>query len=176
MITGYFSANCLFSVARSWDTGDMKICLEFLLLLVLAAGTVAPGVARSEPGKKEEIPTLSPEELVKILGGAREQKPLILNVGPRLLYQQAHIPGAEYIGAGGDPNGIESLRARVQALPHSTFIVLYCGCCPWRHCPNVHPAYSALRSMGFSQVKVLYIAGNFGTDWVDKGYPTVRGQ
>jgi hypothetical protein len=28
--------------------------------------------------------------------------------------------------------------------------------------------------MGFSNVKVLYIANNFGTDWLDKGYPTVK--
>jgi hypothetical protein len=27
--------------------------------------------------------------------------------------------------------------------------------------------------MGFTQVKVLHIAENFGTDWVDKGYPAV---
>jgi hypothetical protein len=30
--------------------------------------------------------------------------------------------------------------------------------------------------MGFSNVKVLYVANNFGTDWVDKGYPTVKGE
>jgi hypothetical protein len=30
--------------------------------------------------------------------------------------------------------------------------------------------------MGFTKVKVLYIADNFGTDWVDKGYPSVKGQ
>jgi hypothetical protein len=25
--------------------------------------------------------------------------------------------------------------------------------------------------MGFTNVKVLYLANNFGADWVDKGYP-----
>ena len=30
--------------------------------------------------------------------------------------------------------------------------------------------------MGFTNVKVLYIADNFGTDWVYKGYPTIKGQ
>jgi hypothetical protein len=29
--------------------------------------------------------------------------------------------------------------------------------------------------MGFINVKVLYFADNLGTDWVYKGYPTVRG-
>jgi hypothetical protein len=40
----------------------------------------------------------------------------------------------------------------------------------------VQPAFEALRGMGFTKVKVLYIADNFGTNWVDKGYPTARGE
>ncbi len=126
-----------------------------------------------EPGSAQLI---SPEDLLKILQSPKSEKPLILNVGPHLLYMQAHIPGAEYIGAGSDAQGIASLHRRVKALPRKTFIVLYCGCCPWSHCPNVHPAYNELHKAGFTNVKVLYIADNFGTDWVDKGYPTIKGQ
>jgi hypothetical protein len=48
-------------------------------------------------------------------------------------------------------------------------IVLYCGCCPWGRCPNVGPAYKALHDQGFTNVKVLYLANNFGDDWVAKG-------
>jgi len=29
--------------------------------------------------------------------------------------------------------------------------------------------------MGFTNVKVLYISNNFGTDWVSKGYPVAKG-
>jgi len=68
------------------------------------------------------------------------------------------------------------LRKRVKSLPHTQAIVLYCGCCPWSHCPNIRPAFKELSAMGFSNVKVLYVANNFGTDWVDKGYPTVKGE
>jgi hypothetical protein len=39
----------------------------------------------------------------------------------------------------------------------------------------VKPADDLLQSMGFTNVKVLYIAGNFGTDWVEKGYPVAKG-
>jgi len=53
--------------------------------------------------------------------------------------------------------------------------VIYCGCCPWSHCPNVKSADDALRAMGFIHVKVLYISNNFGADWVDKGYPVGKG-
>ncbi len=118
---------------------------------------------------------IKPEELVKVLK-ASKAKPLILNVGPRMLYMQAHIPGAEFIGPGSDPEALKQLRTRVQSLGRSSAIVLYCGCCPWTHCPNVSPAYAELHNMGFTNVKVLYIADNLGTDWVYKGYPTVSGK
>jgi rhodanese-related sulfurtransferase len=97
-------------------------------------------------------------------------------VGPRLLYQQAHITGAEYVGATSSPDGIQALRDRVKSVPKGKQIVLYCGCCPWSHCPNIRPAYAELVKLGYKNVKALYIANNFGTDWVNKGYPTAKGQ
>jgi rhodanese-related sulfurtransferase len=118
---------------------------------------------------------LTPDELNKILKSAK-QKPLVLQVGPHTLYAQAHIIGAEYIGATSGDEAKDKLRERVKALPKNSAIVLYCGCCPWSHCPNIHAAYQLLHSLGFTNVKVLYIADNFGTDWVSKGYPTAKGE
>jgi len=118
---------------------------------------------------------IQPETLAKVLQ-SNAAKPLILQVGFQKLYQQAHIPGAEYVGAATDAEGIQKLEKRVTSLPKNKAIVLYCGCCPWWHCPNVQPAYELLHSMGFTNVKVLYIGQNFGADWVSKGYPTERGQ
>lgn len=118
---------------------------------------------------------IKPEELVKILRSDKA-KPLILNVGPRMLYMQAHIPGAEFIGPGSDTEALKQLRTRVKSLIRTSAIVLYCGCCPWTHCPNVSPAFAELHNMGFTNVKVLYVADNLGTDWVYKGYPTVLGK
>ena len=118
---------------------------------------------------------VNPAELVKALQTSGGQKPLMIQVGSHVLYSQAHIPGSEYIGPAASANGIDQLRKRVASLPKSTYIVLYCGCCPWDHCPNVKPADDALQALGFTNVKVLYIANNFGTDWVDKGYPVAKG-
>jgi thiosulfate/3-mercaptopyruvate sulfurtransferase len=149
-------------------------------LAIDPTGRDATASAPAEEQSSELAPgsaqLMSPEELFNLIQSAKGEKPVILNVGPHLLYMQAHIPGAEYIGSGSDKQGIESLRRRVKTLPHNRFIVLYCGCCPWSHCPNVRPAYDELHKAGFSNVKVLYIADNFGTDWVDKGYPTIKGQ
>ena len=132
-----------------------------------------PAASELTPGSAQLI---TPEALVRVLQSADACKPLILNVGPHLINMQAHIPGAEYMGPASESRGIERLRTRAKSLPRDQFIVLYCGCCPWNHCPNVRPGYSELYAMGFTKVKVLYIADNFGTDWVDKGYPSVKGQ
>ncbi|HYM79036.1 MAG TPA: rhodanese-like domain-containing protein [Candidatus Dormibacteraeota bacterium] len=118
---------------------------------------------------------INPEDLVKMLQTAKE-KPLMLQVGSHVLFTQAHIPSSEYVGAASTEAGLQQLRKRVESLPRTKFIVLYCGCCPWNHCPNVKPADDALHAMGFTNVKVLYIADNFGTNWVDKGYPTAKGE
>jgi rhodanese-related sulfurtransferase len=117
---------------------------------------------------------INPEALVKVLQ-SKSEKPLLIQVGSHVLYSQAHIPGSEYIGPASSESGLQHLRKRVEPLPRSKSIVIYCGCCPWNHCPNVKPAYETLRAMGFSNVKVLYMANNFGADWVDKGYPVAKG-
>ncbi len=125
------------------------------------------------------IPTarlIEPEGLLKILHNPNAAKPLLIQVGSHVLYAQAHIPGSEYVGAAADDAGLQQLRKRVKSLPRNKFIVLYCGCCPWNQCPNVKPADDLLASMGFTNVKVLYLANNFGTNWVDKGYPVAKGE
>ena len=117
---------------------------------------------------------LQPAELVQMLNSSA--KPLVLQTGSHVLFAEAHIPGAEYAGPAGKSEGIEALRARVNGLSKDSLIVIYCGCCPWVRCPNIRPAYEELRKLGFTNVKALYIAHNFGTDWVDKGYPVAKGR
>jgi hypothetical protein len=40
----------------------------------------------------------------------------------------------------------------------------------------VGPAFAKMREMGFTNVKVLYLADNFGTNWGEKGYPVEKGR
>jgi hypothetical protein len=114
---------------------------------------------------------LQPEELNRLLQTPTAERPLVLQVGSHVLFAQAHIPRAEYAGPGSQDAGAQILRNRVASLPRKTFIVIYCGCCPWNRCPNLGPAYKLLLDMGFTRVKVLYLAENFGADWVNKGFP-----
>jgi len=122
---------------------------------------------------KSELPTIEPAALAKMVG-AKDQ-PVLLQVGFEKLYAQAHIPGSAYVGPGMSPAGIAALEQHVAKLPRDAAIVVYCGCCPWVHCPNVLPAYQALQKLGFTHVKVLDIPMNFGADWVSKGYPVASG-
>ena len=144
-----------------------------LLLLAIACLLSTQSFAQWSPIAPGRL--INPEDLVNILKSGNE-KPVILQVGSHTLFLQAHIPGSEYVGAAASDAGLQQLRKRVESLPRNKFIVLYCGCCPWSHCPNVKPADEALHTMGFTNVKVLYISDNFGTNWVDKGYPTAKGE
>src|SRR3984957_9535412 len=123
------------------------------------------------PGSKQLI---QPEELAQALKGAR--KPVVLYVGPKSIYAQAHIPGAENIGPVSRPEGTEKLRARAASLAKDSPVVIYCGCCPWDHCPNIRPAYAELKKAGFTNVRVLYLETSFGTNWKDKGFPVATGE
>lgn len=153
------------------------------LLVVLVCVVVPSVLAQASPGAPSSsalsIPQsqlLQPEDLVRILKSNEKEKPVILQVGSRVMFSQAHIPGSEYAGPGSQQSGIQSLEDTVSALPKNRHIILYCGCCPWNRCPNVGPAYKRLHDLGFTHVQVLYLANNFGDDWVNKGYPAVKGK
>jgi len=153
----------------------MRITIACKIALICGAIACASVEALAQATAIPTTRLISPEELATILQSGK-QKPLLIQVGSHVLYAQAHIPGSEYIGPASTDAGLQQLRRRIESLPRSTFIVLYCGCCPWTHCPNIKPADDALHTMGFSNVKVLYISNNFGADWVDKGYPTAKGE
>ena len=156
------------------NAGLVVLCVSFGQALAGQSAPPVPAVPADDAIPAKHL--MLPEELVPLLGKTGADKPLVLQVGPHVFYAEAHPPGAEYAGAGNSESGLQALRDRVKSLPHDRFVVLYCGCCPWKKCPNVHPAYQQLASLGFHNVKVLYIADNFGKDWVAKGYPVEKGR
>ena len=155
------------------------LCFVSMVLMFALAGPFAAGAQAAPSSSALSVPEsqlIQPEELVRILKSNEKEKPLVLQVGSRVMFSQIHIPGSEFAGPGSTPTGIQSLESTVAALPKNRRIVLYCGCCPWNRCPNVGPAYKRLHDLGFTQVQVLYLANNFGDDWVNKGYPAVKGK
>jgi thiosulfate/3-mercaptopyruvate sulfurtransferase len=147
-----------------------RLALPSLVAILLLATAAIAQNTDLQPGSAGLV---QPAELVKSLQ-ADSAKPTVFYVGPRVLFAQAHIPGAVFIGPAYDRQSLNNLNKRIAALPKDSSIVLYCGCCPWAHCPNIRPAYKELQKQGFTKVKALYLASNFGTDWVEKGYPVEK--
>ena len=116
---------------------------------------------------------IQPEELAAQL---KHDPPQIVHVGFPALYHGAHIAGSVYAGPGSKQEGLDLLRKWAGGMQKTQPIVLYCGCCPWERCPNVRPAFQALRQLGFQHVKAMVIPTNLHTDWIEKGYPVERGQ
>lgn len=122
-----------------------------------------------------ESQLIQPDALIHLLQRAESAKPLVLQAGSRIFFAESHIPGSVFAGPGSQLAGLQLLQSKVASTAKNQLIVLYCGCCPWNRCPNVGPAYKQLRDLGFTNVKVLYLANNFGDDWVKKGYPVEHG-
>jgi hypothetical protein len=127
--------------------------------------------AQADPWSATEL--IEPDVFAKQLE-ADPSKFSILYVGFPILYKGAHITNALLAGPCSKPEGLESFRRIITALPGNKETVLYCGCCPFDRCPNIRPAYTAAREMKFARLKVLYLATNLHTDWEMKGYPTQK--
>jgi hypothetical protein len=148
-----------------------------LPVLFLALGCTLLASSPSSAGDAEQKVPISvriePNDLAAML--QKGPAPLVLQVGSKVLFDEAHIVGAQYAGPAGQPEGLQNLKTQVDKHPRDRLIVIYCGCCPWERCPNIGPAYKELNGMGFTNVKVLHLLNNFGEDWVDKGLPVQRG-
>lgn len=158
----------------------MKFSLRFVLVSILAlasglgyaqfsASGPAPMSASSVPAAE-----LVQVDQLKPMLADKSNAPVVLQVGSRVFFTQAHIAGSQYAGPGSQAAGLALLEKTVSSLPKDKLIVLYCGCCPWNRCPNVGPAYKRLHDLGYTNVKVLYLPNNFGDDWASKGYPTEK--
>jgi hypothetical protein len=159
--------------ARSWPRGRGPASLLAAIVLSLLAlgcsGGATSDASSTEPWGNN---TVSPADLVKELSAA--DKPVVVCTAPPSMYRMAHIPGAVLHGPASEPRPYSELTAWAQSLPRTSSVVIYCGCCPLAYCPNLRPAYNALKDMGFARLRVLILPENFGTDWVDRGYPIAR--
>jgi thiosulfate/3-mercaptopyruvate sulfurtransferase len=146
-----------------------------VFLFLAALLSVASGAARSTTDPWTSADTVRPEEFVKELASSKNP-PTVLFVGFRRLYAAGHIHGAQFHDSAGSEDGLKELNAWAAKLPRSTSLVIYCGCCPMEHCPNIRPAYLALHELGFTKVRVLLLENTFETDWANKGYPYDKGE
>jgi len=140
---------------------NLKLTLSTLLLALTAT-------AQSDPWKPSELtPPAKIAEELKNHDPARR----IFYVGFPILYKGAHIKEATFTGPCSKKEGIDFLTAALKDVPHDAELIIYCGCCPFVRCPNIRPAYQALKELGYTRIKVLELPTNLHTDWVEKGYP-----
>jgi len=144
--------------------------LTFALWLTVPAGLCLCQDA-ADPWPKPDL--LVPAALAHEMQSAKP--PTIVCVAFPVLYRSKRILHAVGAGPGSKPEGIESLKQAVSGLAKDADIVIYCGCCPFDRCPNIRPAFAALRDMGFTHLRLLVLPKNFATDWVDKGYSMEKG-
>jgi len=138
----------------------------------LLLGPVVPLFADSNPWTKSQ--TVQPADLVKELENPKSA-PTVVFVGFKRLYTAGHVKGAQYHGTAGNAEGLKELATWAATFPRTTNLVIYCGCCPMEHCPNVRPAFKALQDLGFKNLRVLLLPTNFETDWANQGLPYNKG-
>jgi hypothetical protein len=144
--------------ARSYIRQPPLALLALLLTLSLAP------LRAGEPWTDKELK--DPAALVATLGNSKAAQPVILNVGP---VQQ--IKGAIAIGPAAVQKNLDKLKQYLAKLPKDREVIIYCGCCPFRRCPNIRPAFELLKKMKFAKAKLLNLPTSLSEDWISKGYP-----
>jgi hypothetical protein len=150
-------------------------------IAVASCFALSAGCSGGAPGSSASVgpwtasETVLPADLARELASAQAgDRPVVVYTGPPFLYRSARIPGAVAHGPASSADGLADLRAWARSLPRSSSVVIYCGCCPLRDCPNLRPSFAALRDMGFARLRVLILPNNFGSDWAAKGFPVER--
>lgn len=142
----------------------------------LAKGTLVHGgaleVMAEGPNRSLHKAQLIQTEALAATLKTSEDPPAIVCIGFRWLFESARIPNAQLIGPASDNGALKGLQAELLKLGRNKSVVLYCGCCPWEHCPNVTPAAKLIETLGLKNAKILYMPQGFEKDWIAKGYPT----
>lgn len=145
--------------------------MSFVRFALVLSGLLCFAQEASDPWTKSDL--MEPATLAAELNTPK--RPMVISVAFPVLYRNRHIAGALDAGSAARPEGIEALKKLVAGKPKDSEIVVYCGCCPMARCPNVRPAFRALKEMGYSKVRVLHIPTNMSADWYAKNYPSEPG-
>jgi hypothetical protein len=146
----------------------MKSKILILLLLTVTTSVFAASEFSSQGQNDPWTPRqlLAPADLAKVLNNPKAPQPIIYSIG-----MQAIIKNSIDIGPAMRAENLNVLKQKLSKLSKDAQIVVYCGCCPFSRCPNVRPAMELLRSMQFTNYKLLNLPQNVKVDWIDLGYP-----
>ncbi len=141
--------------------------------VVTACNRTSEGTASSEESAPvpptPSAPLMPPANLNARLAEVRSGRVTVLHVGPQYLWGKGHIPGSRWVGEAGTDDGLAALQDALKTIPPDVEVVAYCGCCPFSHCPNIHPARRVLA--GRPKASFLDLPTNLRTDWIERGFP-----
>ena len=144
----------------------MKINLVLLIVLLTSIKCAAQSTSQ-EPWSAKQL--MEPADLAKTMANPKAHQPYIFCIGPG-----AMIKNSIDIGPGKEKANLDKFKQELSKLPKDANIVIYCGCCPFDHCPNIRPAFTLLNDMKFTNHKLLDIPHNIKTDWKDHNYPVQK--
>lgn len=147
-------------------TSKFIVALQCIFICCLLTCSFSSFAQAPENWTKEQL--MEPAQLAQRLK-SNDKALLIISVGPGAL-----IPNSIDIGPVQDKQNLEKLKKQLKSTKKNQEIVVYCGCCPFAHCPNVRPAIDLLQKMKFTNYKLLNLSHNLKTDWIDQGYPQVK--
>ncbi|MEI6682079.1 MAG: rhodanese-like domain-containing protein [Bacteroidota bacterium] len=143
---------------------NQKTRLTAFLIIFLTFFTAILQAQTGEPWTAKDL--MAPDALASLLSNPKAAKPVIYNVGPL-----ANIKGAINIGSMTNKTNLDKLGKSLAGIAKERMVVIYCGCCPFRNCPNIRPAFNLLKERGFTNSKLLNLKQNLKVDWTDFGYP-----
>jgi thiosulfate/3-mercaptopyruvate sulfurtransferase len=143
----------------------MKIISSLIAIVTVTFSLNATAQSSAEPWRPGQL--VEPEQLFLAINSTAKEQPLVICVGPSAL-----IKGSIETGPVHEQENLNKLKALLSGQPKNREIIIYCGCCPFEHCPNIRPAFILLNQMGFTNPKLLNLPHNLKADWIDKGYPT----
>jgi hypothetical protein len=134
------------------------------LLTALTVVLLSFKKSQTEPWTPEQL--MQPDTLAAIINDPTATKPLIISIGPVNL-----IKGAIRTGPAKEKENFNELKKLLANEDKKKSIVIYCGCCPFKDCPNIRPAFSLLNEMKFTNHKLLNLPHNLKVDWINHGFP-----
>lgn len=146
----------------------MRLAKFIRFFLAITVLTFAQQIKAQNPENWTSKQLIEPSELAQTLQAGKDL-PVIISVGPA-----ATIPNSIETGMAKEKENLDTLKTKLATLPKDSKIVIYCGCCPFEHCPNVRPAIALLKDMEFTNYRLLDLPHNIKADWIDKGYPVLK--
>lgn len=146
---------------------NLKKVTYFFVFAFILIGFQQCKAQQSNPENWTSDQLIEPAALAQTLN-SNKNIPLIYCVGPGVV-----IPHSINIGMTKDQTNLQKFKDSLSMVPRDANIVIYCGCCPFEHCPDVRPAISLLKEMKFTNYHLLNLPHNIKTDWIAKGYPHV---